>query len=166
LRTLLKRGQLSLQPLPLNQLIEEVLHLTRADLIARGVTVIRELAPDLPPITGDRVQLQQLVLNLILNAAEAMAANAPGTRRLHLRTLLSQGRVRVSVRDEGAGLPADTERLFQAFYTTKSHGLGLGLAICRSITAAHGGLIWAESHPEGGAIFHFELPIAGAATTS
>jgi signal transduction histidine kinase len=166
LRALLKRGQLSLQPLPLNQLIEEVLHLTRADLIARGVTVIRELAPDLPPITGDRVQLQQLVLNLILNAAEAMAANAPGTRRLHLRTMLNLSRVRASVRDEGAGLPADTERLFQAFYTTKSHGLGLGLAICRSITAAHGGLIWAESHPEGGAIFHFELPIAGAATTS
>jgi two-component system sensor kinase FixL len=95
-----------------------------------------------------------------------MINNAPGTRRLHFRTSSSQGRVRASVRDEGAGLPADTERLFQAFYTTKSHGLGLGLAICRSITAAHGGLIWAESHPEGGAIFHFELPIAGAATTS
>jgi C4-dicarboxylate-specific signal transduction histidine kinase len=166
LRTLLKRGQLSLQPLPLNQLIEEVLHLTRADLIGRGVIVVRELAPGLPKVAGDRVQLHQLVLNLLLNGADAMINNAPGTRRLHFRTSSSQGRVRASVRDEGTGLPADAERLFEAFYTTKSHGLGLGLAICRSITAAHGGLIWAESHPEGGAIFHFELPIAGAATTS
>ena len=91
LRALLKRGQVSLQPLPLNQVIEEVLHLIQADLIGRGVTVVRELAPDLPPIAGDRVQLQQLVLNLILNAADAMAANAPGTRRLHLQTMLAPG---------------------------------------------------------------------------
>jgi signal transduction histidine kinase len=160
LRALLKRGQVSLQPLPLNQVIEEVLHLTRADLIGRGVTVIRELTPDLPAIAGDRVQLQQLVLNLILNAAEAMAANAPGARRLHLQTLLHQGRVRASVRDEGGGLPADAERLFQPFYTTKPQGLGLGLAICRSIVAAHRGRLWAEPHPERGAVFHFELPVA------
>jgi C4-dicarboxylate-specific signal transduction histidine kinase len=166
LRALLKRGQVSLHPESLNSVIEEVLQLAQADLIGRGVIVVCELAPELPKIAGDRVQLHQLVLNLLLNGADAMINNPPGTRRLHFRTLSSQGRVRVSVRDEGAGLPADTERLFQAFYTTKSHGLGLGLAICRSITAAHGGLIWAESHPEGGAIFHFELPIAGAATTS
>ena len=159
LRALLKRGQVSLQPLPLNQVIEEVLHLTRADLIGRGVTVVRELAPDLPPIAGDRVQLQQLVLNLILNAADAMAANAPGTRRLHLQTRLHEGRVRASVRDEGGGLPADVERLFQPFYTTKTQGLGLGLAICRSIVAAHHGRLWAEPHPERGAVFHFELPV-------
>ena len=103
LRALLKRGQLSLQPLPLNQVIEEVLHLTRADLIGRGVTVVCELAPDLPPVAGDRVQLQQLVLNLILNAADAMAANATGSRRLHLQTTLHQRQVRASVRDEGGG---------------------------------------------------------------
>jgi two-component system, LuxR family, sensor kinase FixL len=160
LRALLKRGQVSLQPLPLNQVIAEVLQLTQADLIGRGVTVLRELAPDLPPIAGDRVQLQQLVLNLILNAAEAMAANAPGTRRLHLQTTLQRGWVRASVRDEGGGLPADVERLFQPFYTTKAQGLGLGLAICRSIVAAHDGRLWAEPHSERGAIFHFELPVA------
>src|ERR1022692_2801201 len=86
LRALLKRGESSLQPLPLNDLLEEVLRLVNADLIGRGVTVIRDLAPDLPPITGDRVQLQQLTLNLILNAADAMADNAPGTRRLYITT--------------------------------------------------------------------------------
>jgi two-component system, LuxR family, sensor kinase FixL len=160
LRALLKHGQASLLPLPLNQLVDEVLHLARADLIGRGVTVARELAPDLPPIAGDRVQLQQIVLNLILNAAEAMATNPPGARRLHLQTMLYQGRVRVSVRDEGSGLPADVERLFQPFYTTKPHGLGMGLAICRSLVAAHHGRLWAEPHPERGAVFHFELPVA------
>jgi PAS domain S-box-containing protein len=162
LRALLKRGQVSLQPLSLNQVLEEVLHLARADLIGRGLTVVCDLAPALPPIAGDRVQLQQLALNLILNAAEAMAANAHGARRLQLQTRLHQGRVRVAVSDEGPGLPADAERLFQPFYTTKPQGLGLGLAICRSIMDAHHGRLWAEPHPEHGAVFHFELPIAGA----
>ena len=160
LRTLLKRGEVSLQSLQLNQLIEEVLQLTRADLIGRGVTVTRELAPDLPPILGDRVQLQQLMMNLILNAAEAMAANASGTRRMHLQTICHQDHARCSVRDQGGGLPADTERLFEPFYTTKPQGLGLGLAICRSIVAAHHGRLWAEPHPERGAEFYFELPVA------
>ena len=160
LRALLKRGEVFLQPLSLNPAIEEVLNLTRADLIGRGVTVVCDLAPDLPQISGDRVQLQQLVLNLILNAAEVMASNTPGTRRIHLQTMLHQGRVRASVRDEGGGLPKDVERLFHPFYTTKSHGLGMGLAICRFIIAAHDGRLWAESHPECGAVFHFELPVA------
>jgi two-component system, LuxR family, sensor kinase FixL len=160
LRAMLKRGQASLQPIQLNRVIEEVLHLLRADLIGRGVTVVRELAPGLPLIAGDRVQLQQLVLNLILNGSEAMAANAPGVRRLHLQTTLHQGRVRASVRDEGIGLLTDVERFFQPFYTTKAQGLGMGLAICRSIVAAHAGRIWAEPHPERGVVLHFELPVA------
>jgi nitrogen fixation negative regulator NifL len=159
LRALLKRGQLSLQPLLLNPVIEEVLQLVRADLIGRGVTVACELAPDLPVIAGDRVQLQQLVLNLILNAADAMADNPPGARRLHLQTMLHEGQVCASVRDEGHGLPADIERLFQPFHTTKPHGLGLGLAICWSIVAAHHGRLWAEPHPERGAVFLFELRV-------
>lgn len=164
LRALLKRGQVSLQPLSLNQVFEEVLNLTRSDLIERGVTVACAPARDLPPVAGDRVQLQQLVLNLILNAAEAMVGNAPGTRRLHLQTVFHQGRVRASVRDEGSGLPPDVERIFQAFYTTKAQGLGMGLAICRSIVAAHHGHLWAEPQPDRGALFHFELPVCEGAS--
>jgi PAS domain S-box-containing protein len=162
LRALLKPGHLSLQPLPLNEVIEEVLRLINADLIGRGVKVVRDLAPDLMPIAGDRVQLQQLVLNLILNGADAMAAYAPGKRRLYLQTILLHDRVRASVRDEGCGLPMNVEQLFQPFYTTKTQGLGMGLAICRSIVDAHRGRLWAEPHAEAGAVFHFELPIAGS----
>ena len=120
--------------------------------------MLQELARDLPPITGDQVQLQQVILNLVLNAADAMAANAPGTRRLHLVTARCNGAVRVSVRDEGGGLPSDIERLFEPFYTTKTQGLGMGLAICRSIVAAHQGQLWAAPHPDGGAVFYVELP--------
>ena len=162
LRALFKGGQVALQKLSLNAVLEEVLRLIHAELLGRGVSIVRELAPDLPLVTGDRVQLQQLVLNLILNAADAMAANAPGTRRLHLRTMLHRNCVRASVRDEGEGLPADVERLFQPLYTTKPQGLGMGLTICRSIVNVHGGRLWAERHAERGAVFHFELPADGA----
>lgn len=162
LRSLLKRGETSMQPLALNELLEEVLHLTRSDLIGRGVIAACDFARDLPPVAGTRVQIQQVALNLILNAADAMVDNAPGTRRLHIATSRLDDAVRVTVRDGGIGLPADTERLFQAFYTTKPNGLGMGLAICRSIIAAHNGRVWAEPHPERGAIFHFELPVAVA----
>jgi PAS domain S-box-containing protein len=161
LRALLKRGETTLIPLALNQVIEEVVHLLRADLIARGVTVACELAPGLPPVAGDRVQLQQLVLNLILNAADAMEDNPPEERRVHLQTLLRDGRVRASVRDEGTGFTMAPEHLFQSFYTTKAKGLGLGLSICWSIVAAHHGQLWAELHSERGAVFLFELPLDG-----
>jgi two-component system, LuxR family, sensor kinase FixL len=161
LRALVKRGEVSLQPLSLNQVFEEVLRLLHADLIARGITVVSDLAPDLPAIVGDRVQLQQLVLNLILNATEAMVDNSPGARPLHLQTMLTEGRVCASVRDEGHGLPSDIKRLFQPFHTTKPQGLGLGLSICWSIVAAHHGRLWAEPNTERGAVFHFELPVAG-----
>jgi PAS domain S-box-containing protein len=161
LRALFRRGELSRQPLHLNQVIEEILQLSRTDLLRRGVTVVQELGEGLPPVSGDRVHLQQLILNLVLNAADAMAANAPGTRRLTVTTVLRQRWVEASVKDEGHGLPPDLDRLFQPFYTTKPEGLGLGLSICRSIVAAHGGRLWAEPHVERGAAFHFELPIAG-----
>jgi C4-dicarboxylate-specific signal transduction histidine kinase len=166
LRHLLKRGEPSLRPLSLNDVIEDVLQLAQADLVGRGVAVVRELARELPPVVGDRVALQQLVLNLTLNAAEAMSANAPDARRLQLQTQLREGRVRVSVRDEGAGLPGDVERLFQPFYTTKPQGLGMGLAICRTIVTAHRGRLWAEPNAGRGAVFHFELPAAEPAPAS
>jgi C4-dicarboxylate-specific signal transduction histidine kinase len=158
LRALFKRGETMLLPLSLNDVIREVLDLTNADLIQRGVTVVCELAGELPPISGDRVQLQQVVLNLILNAADAMSANAPRARPLHITTAQYDRMVRASLRDAGCGLPADGARLFEPFFTTKPQGLGMGLAICRSIISAHHGRLWAESHPECGAIFHLELP--------
>jgi signal transduction histidine kinase/GAF domain-containing protein len=160
LRALLKRGAVSIRLLDLNEVTEEVLKLTQADLIGKGVTVQRSLGIDLPEIAGDRVQLQQLILNLILNAAEAMTENAPGTRNLHLRTYCQESVVRISVHDHGPGLPADIDRMFQPFYTTKSQGLGMGLAICKSIVQAHHGRLWAESNPGGGAVFHVEIPVA------
>ena len=160
LRAWFKRGELSLCPVLLNELIEETLQMAKADLSGRGITLIRNLTASMPAILGDRVQLQQLVLNLVINGAEAMAANEPGTRRLHLQTRLIQGRAQVSVRDEGPGWSVVPERLFQPLYSTKPRGLGLGLSICRSIVAAHHGRLWAEPHPDRGAVFHVELPVA------
>jgi C4-dicarboxylate-specific signal transduction histidine kinase len=159
LRALLKRGEVEPVPLSLHDAIEDVMRLLHAELLARGVTVSRELADDLPPVLGDRVQLQQVVLNLITNSAEAMAGTAAGSRRLHLATARRNGVVRLSVRDHGCGLPADVERLFAPFHTTKPHGLGMGLAICRTIVGAYGGRLWAEPYVERGAIFHLELPV-------
>ena len=160
MRATLKRGELSLQPLLLNIVIEEVLRLIKADLIGRGITVSEQLSADLPAVKGDRVQLQQAVLNLVLNAAEAMAANEPGSRRRLITTMRCGDTARVSVRDQGPGLPEDVDPLFKPFLTTKDQGLGMGLAICRSIIAAHHGHLWAEAHPERGAVFQFELPVA------
>ena len=157
LRALLKRGEIASLPVSVNDAIEDVLRLAQGDLIGRGVAVVRGLAEGLPTIQGDRVQIQQVLLNLILNGADAMSANLPGTRRLHILTAQHDGAVRVSVRDEGCGLPADAEKVFQPFFTTKAHGLGMGLAICRTIIGAHGGRLWAEANPERGASFHFEL---------
>ena len=162
MRALLKRGEMTRQPLLLNDVIREVLGLVRADLIGRGVTVNSDLSPDLPLANGDRVHLQQVVLNLILNAVDAMSTNRPGTRRLFLTTARHQDQVRVSVRDEGVGLHVNYDRLFQPYFTTKPHGLGMGLSICRSIIDAHGGRLWAEPQRERGAVFHFEVPVTGS----
>lgn len=158
LRALLKRGETILLPVSLNEVVGEVLHLVESNLGARGMEVSTELAPELPLVQGDSVQLQQVLLNLVLNAADAMSGNPPGKRRLYVSTSLTKGGVRLSVRDEGVGLPADIEGIFRPFYTTKAQGLGMGLAICRSIAGAHEGQLCAESHGDKGAAFHLELP--------
>lgn len=158
LRALLKRGETVSLPLSLNGVIQEVLRLIQGDLIARGFSVVCELAEGLPKIQGDHVQLQQVLLNLMLNGADAMAANVPSARRLHVVTARHDRVVQVSVRDEGCGLPTEAEKVFQPFFTTKPHGLGLGLAICRAIINAHGGRLWAEARSGRGTVFHFELP--------
>jgi len=162
LRALLKRGETKMLPVSFNEIATEVLHLTHADLIGRGVSVLRSFSQDLPLVEGDRVQLQQVLLNLVLNAADAMASNPAGSRQIHVATSVEGDVARLSVRDGGCGLPEDVEQLFEPFFTTKQHGLGMGLAICRSIVSAHGGRLRAEPHPERGAIFHLEIPVCPA----
>jgi signal transduction histidine kinase len=119
-----------------------------------------ELAPDLPPVHGDRVQLQQVVLNLILNGLDAMRDSTVGQRVLVLRTAhVGPATVEVTVQDSGAGIEkSDLGQIFDPFYTTKADGLGMGLAIVRSIVEAHGGRVTAKNNPEGGAVFSFTLP--------
>jgi C4-dicarboxylate-specific signal transduction histidine kinase len=160
MRELYKRGEIVSKPLKLKIVIEEVLKLVQADFVTRDVIVDCQFAEQIPLVSGDRIQLLQVLLNLILNAADAMAANAPDTRHLYISTVVNQNDVRVAVRDEGPGLSQNVDAIFEPFYTTKPHGLGMGLAICRSIIEAHGGRLWAENHPEKGAVFCFEIPIA------
>jgi two-component system, LuxR family, sensor kinase FixL len=163
LRRLLRKGEVDLQRLDLAEASTDVLRLMRTDLIDRGVSLKTEIAGDLPQILADRVQIQQVLLNLLTNACDAMAGAEPQERRLLLRADRSDGSVHVSLADRGTGLPADEiERVFEPFVTTKSHGLGLGLTVCRTIISAHGGRLWATNNSDRGATFHFELPAADA----
>jgi PAS domain S-box-containing protein len=161
LRSLLKKDATRFLPLDLNELIREVVALTQTDAIIRNQPIALALAPDLPPVRGDRVQLQQVLLNLVLNGMEAMEPQAPAARQLCIQTLGAGTGVRVGVQDRGPGVPPDKlETVFDTFFTTKAHGMGLGLAISRSIVEAHGGRIWAENNPERGASFWFSLPVS------
>lgn len=160
LRALLKKGEASFQPLDLNEVTTEVLGLARSELIDRHVTVGTRLTSGLPGTLGDRVQLQQVMLNLLLNACEAMGTRTSTERRLTVSTALDgDGLLLTSIADRGSGIPPDAaDRLFEPFFTTKPHGLGLGLSICRSIIAAHGGRLWADNNADGGATFTLALP--------
>ena len=150
----------------INGAIGEVIALTRVEAAKSGVVVQTKLADRLPLIEGDRVQLQQVMLNLIVNAIEAMSCVAEVQRELLVRTeQVELGRVLVAVTDTGPGLdPANVERLFDAFYTTKPNGMGMGLAICRSIIEAHEGKLWACPNESRGAVFQFTLPREGDET--
>jgi C4-dicarboxylate-specific signal transduction histidine kinase len=143
----------------LNAAINEVIVLARSVITRNGVSVQTRLADHLIPIQGDRVQLQQVVLNLILNAVEAMGSVEAGARALSISTEQDHTSVIVAVRDSGPGIAPDHfDRVFEAFYTTKSSGVGMGLSICRSIIDAHGGRLWAEANEPRGAVFQFTLP--------
>jgi PAS domain S-box-containing protein len=150
----------------LNDAINEVIALGRSAIIKNGVSVQTRLSEGLFPVHCDRVQLQQVVLNLILNAAEAMGAVEAGPRELLISTEQTRtSGVLVSVRDSGPGInPDHLDRVFEAFYTTKSRGVGMGLSICRSIIDAHGGRLWAEANKPRGTIFQFTLPAAQVGT--
>jgi hypothetical protein len=143
----------------LNHAIDEVIVLARSAIARNGVSVRTLLSEKLRPVQGDRVQLQQVVLNLVLNAVEAMGSVEAGPRELLISTQQDQTGVMVAVRDSGPGLdPENLERVFGAFYTTKASGMGMGLSICRSIIDAHGGRLWAGANEPRGAVFQFTLP--------
>jgi two-component system sensor kinase FixL len=160
LRTLARKKPLTMQPLDVNSLVRETLRLVEADARRRQVTLSTELQPDLPHVNADRVSIQQALLSLILNAMEAMEAGVRSRRAL-LKTRLDASTIDVSVSDTGHGVSAAHQpRLFEPFFTTKQDGLGLGLAIARSIVEAHSGRIWADGG-NSGATFHIALPTGG-----
>jgi PAS domain S-box-containing protein len=163
IRALMKKEPPRKDRLEVNGVILEILEVMRSEAVKHGVSILTELADPLPVVEADRVQLQQVLLNLIVNALEAMGADDEGPKEL----LISTGKVEpsgalVAVQDSGPGLEAlMLERVFESFYTTKPTGFGLGLSICRSIIEAHGGRLWASKNQRRGATFQFTLPGAG-----
>jgi PAS domain S-box-containing protein len=146
-------------PFDLNEAVSEVIVMVRSVIAKHGIAVSSRLMEGPVPIQGDRVQLQQVIVNLILNAVEAMSSIDVGTRELSIRTEQAQTGVLVAVGDSGPGIDAgNLERVFEPFFTTKSSGVGMGLSICRSIIDAHGGRLWAETNEPRGAVFQFTLP--------
>jgi signal transduction histidine kinase len=167
LRALFSKKDFSLESLDLNEAAREVIALSLSELQRNRVVLDSELAEDLPYVIGDRVQLQQVMLNLLRNALDAMADVHDRPRRLLIRTQREDGdRVRVSVRDAGIGIdPQAMDKLFDSFYTTKRDGMGIGLSISRSIIARHHGRLWAERHDEPGATFSFSIPCSPESVT-
>ena len=162
LRLWLKKGEVQQHSLRINEVVQDVLKLMRSDLINQNVAVDFELARNLPSVTGDPVQLQQVLLNLVVNACDAMADCNTPERRLLIRTGIENGSsaVIVSVTDRGGSIPEEKmEQIFEPFFTTKAKGMGLGLSVCRTIIAAHRGKLWATNNADCGATFHFSLPI-------
>jgi PAS domain S-box-containing protein len=160
-RALAKKTDIGKVTLDINDAIKEVMALVQRELSSHRVLLRTELAPGLPMILGDRVQLQQVITNLVMNGIEAMQPITDRTRELMIRSQQDEKhRVLVTVTDSGIGIPAENaDRLFNAFFTTKSGGLGMGLSICRSIVEAHGGRLWTTANPPHGATFHFALPV-------
>ena len=161
LRLWLQKGEVEQHSLRINKVVRDVLKLIRTDLISQNVSIDTELARSLPTVTGDPVQLQQVLVNLVVNACDAMAECGTRERRLCIRTALENdgGEVIVSVIDQGGGIQErEVERVFEPFFTTKAKGMGLGLSVCRTIIAAHRGKLWAANNAERGATFHFTLP--------
>ncbi len=162
-RSMLAKDRDEVRPLDVNAVVAETLRFARPELRGAEVELQTRYGPALPKARADRTQLQQVILNLVLNAAESLRAAPQGRRRLTVTTERSGDDLQVCVADNGAGFPAeDAPRLFDPFFTTRRGGIGLGLSISRSIVEAHGGRIWAEPTEGGGATFRFTLPIAGS----
>jgi PAS domain S-box-containing protein len=159
-QTLSKKADTPKAPLDINDVVNEIIALVRLELVSHRVSLRTELAPALPLVLADRVQLQHVIINLVMNGIEAMQPVTDRPRELVIRSHQDEARqVLVTVEDCGVGISAENmDRLFNAFFTTKSSGMGMGLSICRSIIAAHGGRLWAEPNLPQGATFHFTLP--------
>ncbi len=161
LRTLLKKTKPVFEPVDLNVIFREVVGLLHTDAVMRNVRVSFELDARLPPVPGDRIQLQQVALNLLLNAFDAMDNGSREVRRLRIWTRLEAPQVLAAVADSGTGIPTEeSERIFNSYYTSKPQGLGMGLSISRSIIHRHKGSIWFENNSDGGATFYVSLPVA------
>ena len=160
MRALMQKASVRLDRVDVNEALQEVTELTRGEALKNGVAVETQFAKGLPIITGDRVQLQQVVLNLILNALQAMGAVSEGPRQVMITTRqIESNDLYVGIQDTGPGLNPETlSRLFEPFYTTKPNGMGMGLTICRSIVESHGGRLWATSCQPHGALFQFAIP--------
>ncbi|PYL12499.1 MAG: hypothetical protein DMF43_08200 [Verrucomicrobia bacterium] len=162
LRVLFKKREMPKHTgdIDINEVVQDVLKLVGNDLMNQNVTMDTELAQNLPAVTGDWIQLEQVLLNLVLNGCEAMEDCEPSDRRLRVVTELDNGAVRVSVTDRGESIPEEKmDRVFEPFFTTKAEGMGLGLSVCHTIIRAHRGKIWATNNLDRGATFHFELPV-------
>ena len=168
MRALLRRNELDARPLAVGEIVADVVGLTQADALTRRVKLNTDISSGLPRIRGDRVHLQQVLLNLIVNGMDALEGSRRKERRIDVTARLNGARmVEVAVGDTGQGIPVDVlPRVFDPFYTTKPTGMGIGLSVSRTIVEAHGGRIWAENDPRGGAIFRFALPLAEEAAPS
>ena len=163
IRALAKRTEPQMVSLDINDVIREATLLVQREVLSHGVSLRTELSSALPPVLGDRIQLQQVVINLLINGVEAMAPITDRPREILIRSQQQEaGQVHVSVRDSGIGIDSETaERLFSAFFTTKPSGMGMGLSISRSIIRAHGGRLWVSPNPDHGAAFQFTVPTNG-----
>jgi predicted ATPase/signal transduction histidine kinase/GAF domain-containing protein len=165
IRSMVRKAPSEITDIDLNAVIENILDLMRAEMHRHDVSLELDLRAGLDPVTGDRVQLQQVVLNLVMNAIEAMSEGPKQRRTLRVATgPYGEGKVKISVEDSGMGLdPAQIDRIFEPLFTTKREGMGMGLSICRSIIEAHGGQLWASPRLPGGSIFEFTLPMVRGA---
>jgi two-component system sensor kinase FixL len=167
LRAMLETGETEKVPVDLNELVRTVASLTRGYGLATDVSIELNLAPVLPPVLGNVTQLQQAILNLLMNALESLEGSEGEQRRVMVGTIKTDAQtVEIFVRDHGVGLESETlDRAFDAFFTTKRTGLGMGLSICKSMVEAHGGRVWATRNPDRGTTFHVSLPCSPAGTT-
>jgi signal transduction histidine kinase len=164
---LLKRRELEFAQVSVDALVRDVAALLKADAAARGVALTCSCEPELPPVRGDRVHLSQVLINMVVNAMDAVATQPPTQRQVALRaSALEDGRVQLVVTDTGTGVPETLmTRIFEPFFTTKATGMGMGLSVSRTIAEAHGGELWAENSRNGGATFHLRLPAVACSAT-